>query len=80
MGSSKTAGTVDKRVIPLDTTKIREKRERLGLTQDAAAKLAGLVRAQAWNDIENGRRANLTIETLERVAKALGVKARDLLK
>ena len=32
------------------------------------------------SDIERGIRSNLTIETLERIAGALGVKAKDLLK
>jgi hypothetical protein len=37
-------------------------------------------RPQIWSDVEHGRRSNLTIETLERVAAALGVKAKELLK
>ena len=64
----------------MDSAKIRSLRLELNLTQAAAAERAGLASAQKWNDIENGRRTNLTIETLERVAAALGVKAKDLLK
>jgi transcriptional regulator with XRE-family HTH domain len=70
----------DKSRIPLDAAKIRQLREALGLSQVQAAKLAGLPSSQVWSDIERGRRKNLTIESLERVAKALGVSARDLLK
>jgi transcriptional regulator with XRE-family HTH domain len=80
MTSTSRRGKADRVRIGLDAQKIRDLREQLGLTQDKAAKLAGLSRAQVWSDIENGRRANLTIETLERIAAALRVKARDLLK
>lgn len=80
MNSSIRGGSADKVRIGLDTAKIRDLREKLGLTQVQAAKLAGLPSAQVWSDVENGRRSNLTIETLERVARALKVKARDLLK
>ena len=72
--------TADKTFIPLDTDKIRKLRRALKLTQAEAAERAGLTGLQTWSDIENGRRANLTIETLERIAKALGVRAADLLK
>lgn len=64
----------------LDTEKIRSLREKRGLTQEAAAELAGLKNRQYWNNIETGQRVNVTIDTLEKVAKALGCKAKDLLK
>ena len=65
----------------LDRAKIKRLREQAALTHAAAAERAGLKgRRQAWYDIEAGRRANIKLETLERVAKALGVKAKDLLK
>jgi transcriptional regulator with XRE-family HTH domain len=80
MGLTKRAAAADKADIPVDTNKIRELRERLGLTQEAAARRAGLRGAAVWNDIEKGRRANLTVATLERVAQALGTHARELLK
>ena len=64
----------------LDFEKLKTLRDRRGLTQEEAATLAGLSGRQRWNDIESGRKANVTIETLEAVAKALGVKSRDLLK
>ena len=63
----------------LDNAKIRALREERGLSQEEAAKLAGLGGRQQWNDVESGRRPNVTLDTLNKVAKALGVKARDLL-
>lgn len=50
------------------------------LTQAEAAERAGLTGKQVWSDLEQGRRSNITLETLERIAAALGVKAKDLLK
>jgi DNA-binding XRE family transcriptional regulator len=80
IGSTAATSSVDIPCIGLDTHKIKELRDKLKLTQDEAAKRAGLPGRQRWNQIERGRETNLTIETLERVAAALGVKARDLLK
>lgn len=62
----------------LDVAKVRELRKELGLTQAQAAKKAGMV-LQRWNDIESGRRSNVTVDTLSTVAAALGCDARDLL-
>ncbi len=59
--------------------RIKELREKLKLTQAEAAKAAGLKSKQAWSNIENGYQKNLTIDTLERVAKALHVKGKELL-
>jgi transcriptional regulator with XRE-family HTH domain len=64
----------------LDTERIRELREKLNLTQAQAAERAEMSSPQKWSDIENGRRANVTIDTLTRIAAALGVKPKDLLK
>lgn len=63
----------------LDIDKIRTAREKLGLSQASAADEAGVTR-QRWNDIEGGRKPNIQLETLEKVAKALKVKPKDLLK
>jgi transcriptional regulator with XRE-family HTH domain len=65
-----------------DPVKIKAARERKDLTQAAAAKRAGMT-FQQWNGIEAGRTGavrGLGWPTLERVAKALGVSARDLLR
>lgn len=64
----------------LDTEKIKALREKLGLTQEQAANKAGLESRQAWNKIEAGRQPSITLTTLDKIAAALGVKAKDLLK
>jgi len=64
----------------LDCEKLRRAREKAGLTQEQAAEAAGLSSKQAWNAIERGRQEELTLGTLDRIAAALGVKAKDLLK
>lgn len=58
--------------------RIRERREAAGLTINAAAEIAGMHRV-AWSDLEAGRRTNPTLETLEKVAGALGVTVAELL-
>ena len=65
--------------MPLDTEKIRKLRERAGLSQAEAAERAGFTTRQRWHQIESGAVPNIELDTLERVAKAVGVKARDLL-
>jgi transcriptional regulator with XRE-family HTH domain len=64
----------------LDTDKIRTLREGRGLSQEEAATLAGLSGRARWSEVESGRLVNITMETLEKMAKALGVKAKELLK
>jgi transcriptional regulator with XRE-family HTH domain len=63
----------------LDLQKIRQLRDALGLTQDQAARRAGMNSRQAWNNIESGRQSP-TLSTLARIAKALKVRPRELLK
>lgn len=74
------ASVVDTGDVPIDNAKIRRLREELKLSQTEAAKRAGLPSHARWSKIETGTVKNITIETLERIAKVLGVKARDLLK
>lgn len=64
----------------LDTEMIRSLREKRGLTLEKAAQAAGLGGRQAWHQIESGARTNLELDTLARVAGALGVHSRELLK
>lgn len=70
----------------LNADEVRRRRLELGLTQEEAAFRAGLSAKSGpagrskWNDIEAGRRENLTLETLERIARALKCKPSDLLK
>lgn len=70
----------DTHKISLDTEKIRTLRLALGLTQAEAAMRAGLPGRQRWYHLETGKLKNPTLETIERIAAALGVKAKDLLK
>ena len=64
----------------LDIEKIKRLRERLKLSQAEAAERAGIGTRQSWNKIESGREGNLSLERLEKIAAALGVKSKDLLK
>jgi transcriptional regulator with XRE-family HTH domain len=66
--------------IVLDTAKMRALRLKLGLSMDEAAKRAGFALRQRWFEIESGRTTNIKIDTLNAVAIALEVKAKDLLK
>jgi len=70
----------DVQCVPLDVEKIKLLRERRGLSQEDAARLAGLAGKQRWNKIEKGLVPNITLATLEAIAKALGCRAGDLLK
>jgi transcriptional regulator with XRE-family HTH domain len=66
----------------VDLAKIRRLRKQRGLTLAGAGAPVKISR-QRWNDIEQGRaggKTGITLPTLARVAKALGVKAKDLLK
>lgn len=73
-------GTAVVEVVPVDIAKIEALREKLGWSQEEAAQRTGLGTRQAWNHIVTGRRADLRVSQLERIAAALGVKAKDLLK
>ena len=58
---------------------IRQHRKKLGLSQDKLSKLANV----AYNTIvkiESGENPNPTIETLQKIAKALNVSIEYLLK
>lgn len=63
----------------INTAKIESLRKALGLTQEIAAKKSKLPGRAYWNDIVNGRKANVTVDVLERIAATLGVSAKDLL-
>ena len=64
----------------LDREKMRERRKALGLNQTDAAKRAGFaVGASWWSDVESGRKANVTLDTLAKIAAALECDARDLI-
>ena len=58
--------------------KLREYREKKGLSQAQLAKLAK-VRQAAISDIETGKRRSVDLDALDRIAKVLGVNASTLL-
>ena len=64
----------------IDIEKIKRLREKKNMSQLEAAMASGLTSKQRWNHIETGRFQNVTVDTLEKIAKALGVRAKDLLK
>lgn len=66
--------------VMLDTQKMRDERKRLGLSLASAAKLAEMSSAQAWGQIENSKGHSLTLKSLNRIAEALKVPAKDLPK
>jgi transcriptional regulator with XRE-family HTH domain len=57
---------------------VKALRGSLGLTQQQAADKAGMSTRQQWNDIESGRQSP-SLDTLGKIARALGVDAADLL-
>lgn len=59
---------------------IKRRRELLGLTLDEAAKRAGFEHRQRWYAIEVGDRDNISVQTLEAIASALGCSLDDLVK
>lgn len=65
--------------MPVDFSKITAMREKRQLTQDEAARAAGMKTRQQWYAIESGRRPRLSVDTLEKIATALGVPPCELL-
>jgi transcriptional regulator with XRE-family HTH domain len=57
--------------------RIKELRQKAGLSQEELAGKAGLHRTY-MSDIERGER-NVSVENIEKIARALGVKSSDLL-
>lgn len=66
--------------MPLDFAKIKKLREGKGWSLAKAAQLAGFKSRQQWYQVESGTVTNVKLDTLEAIARALGVKAKDLLK
>lgn len=62
----------------LDRQKMKALRDAAELTQAQAAAAAGMTLTR-WNDIESGGRDNVTLDTLGRIADALGCNSQDLL-
>lgn len=58
--------------------KLRQLRERRGLSQEAVAYRAGMS-VSGYRKVETGIRGNVRLSTLERLAWVLSVEVRDLL-
>ncbi len=71
------AGSRNLRLRLFFAARIREERKRQGLSQEALAEKTGLHRTYIGS-VERGER-NVSIDNIERIAKALDVKAADLL-
>jgi len=70
------------RIIPGVTplrVKLRELRDEKGLSQQALGDLAG-VRQATISELESGNAQGIKFETLERLAKVLGVEPGELLE
>jgi len=63
----------------LKPREIRRLRTVNSQTQEQAAKLADM-RTERWSKIEVGKLTNITLDTLDNIAKALKVKPAELLK
>lgn len=72
--------TDTKRRMPINLKRMKQLREALGLSMEQASAKAGLTGRQHWHQIESGRSDDIRISTLERIASALGVTAKELLK
>jgi DNA-binding Xre family transcriptional regulator len=64
----------------LDVEKVEAKRAKLGLSMDDAAKRCGYAGRQGWYNLLHRNDEGITLGTLEKIAKALECKPRDLLK
>jgi transcriptional regulator with XRE-family HTH domain len=63
-----------------DRERMRQLRDAKGWSQTEAGAVAGFTGASQWSDIETGRKKNPTLDTISRIAEALGVDARTLIK
>ncbi len=65
--------------VMLDVAKLKQARERKGMSQAAAAAKAGVSR-QRWNDIESGRKVNIELDTLGAIAACVGIDPAELIR
>jgi transcriptional regulator with XRE-family HTH domain len=63
----------------LNTRAIQRIRKRNKQTQEVVAELSHM-RREIWSKIETGQRMNITMDTLDNMAKALRVKPGELVK
>ena len=64
----------------LDVDQIKQRRLKLGLKIELAAKRAGFSGKLQWYLIESGHRTDVALSTLDKLAEALECDAKDLLK
>ena len=62
--------------VALDTDKMEKLRKSLGLSMEDAAQAAGLMSRQRWFAIVSGVNTNITLDTLNAIAHALGKRDR----
>ena len=60
-------------------TRVRELRREQGMTVDALASKSGVSRATIWK-LEKSDVKNVSIGTLQKIAKALGVRTEELVE
>lgn len=63
----------------VESNKVKKLREKLGLSQEKLARLADVSNNTIIN-IESGKQQNPTIETVKKIANALGVSIEELVK
>lgn len=63
----------------VESIKVKRLREKLGLSQEKLARLADVSNNTIVN-IESGKQQNPTVETIKKVADALGVSIEELVK
>jgi len=63
----------------IKSNKIKQAREKLGLSQEKLARLADVSNNTIFN-IEGGKQKNPTIETVSKIAKALNVAIENLIE
>lgn len=61
----------------VESIKVKKLREKLGLSQEKLARLADVSNNTIIN-IESGKQQNPTVETIKKIANALGVSIEEL--
>lgn len=77
-GGWKYRGCTLQAMSPIDAEKVRALREKRGLTQQQLADAADIWRPRIA-ELETGKPVSITVETLERIARALKVSPASLL-
>jgi transcriptional regulator with XRE-family HTH domain len=64
----------------LDTRRMKSERESRNLSMAAAGRLAGGMTPQQWEHLENSDGSAINLKTLNKIATALKIPARELLR